>query len=113
MDEDLPNFFESIKLSQADELVKEEENMKNYFGIQVNDPDTVSRLDATKIPKKAIQGTPWYTILSNTKYSMLFYFIGAHINEREKLIEDGSPDDPNNIGDMPEKQKRERCEQSD
>jgi hypothetical protein len=28
VDEDLPNFFKSVKLSQADELVKENENMQ-------------------------------------------------------------------------------------
>ena len=33
VDEDLPNFFKVIKLSQADELVNEEENMMNNFGI--------------------------------------------------------------------------------
>lgn len=33
VDEDLPNFFKVIKLSQADEIVREEENMKENFGI--------------------------------------------------------------------------------
>ena len=33
VDEDLPNFFKVIKLSQADEIVNEEENMMNNFGI--------------------------------------------------------------------------------
>ena len=28
VDEDLPNFFEAIKLSQADEIVKEAQNIK-------------------------------------------------------------------------------------
>lgn len=41
VDEDLPNFFKVIKLMQADEIVKEEENMKYNFGIGINDPDTV------------------------------------------------------------------------
>jgi hypothetical protein len=41
VDEDLPNFFDTILLSQADELVNEEKNVKDYFGIAFNDPDTV------------------------------------------------------------------------
>ena len=41
VDEDLPNFFDTILLSQADELVNEEKNVKEYFGIAFNDPDTV------------------------------------------------------------------------
>ena len=62
--------------------------MKDNFGICINDPDTIEKLQATCIPKKAIQGTPWYQVLSNPKYAALFYYIGAFVDEREKLIED-------------------------
>lgn len=41
VDEDLPNFYKSIKLSHADELVKENENMMQNFGFEPNDPDTI------------------------------------------------------------------------
>jgi hypothetical protein len=92
VDEDLPNFFKSVKLSQADEIIAEEANMKANFGFSFNDGDTIETLDATCVPKKAIQGTPWYQILSNPKYSNLFYYIGAFVGERHKLIEDGAPD---------------------
>jgi len=60
VDEDLPNFFKTIKLSQADTLVSMDNNMKKNFGFCFNDPDTIATLDETCIPKKAIQGTPWY-----------------------------------------------------
>ena len=60
VDEDLPNFFKSVKLSQADELIHENVNMQNNFLFNLNDPDTIARLDETKVPKKSIQGTPWY-----------------------------------------------------
>ena len=53
------------------------------------------------MPKKAIQGTPWYSILSNPEYCNSFAYFGAHIDEREKLIKDGDEDDQDN------------CEQSD
>ena len=53
------------------------------------------------MPKKAIQGTPWYSILSNPEYSDKFAYFGAHIDEREKLIKDGDDLEENN------------CEQSD
>lgn len=46
-------------------------------------------LDSTKMPKKAIQGAAWYSIYSNQEYADLFNYIGPHIKEREKLIEDG------------------------
>jgi len=63
--------------------------MIDNFGFMTNDPDTISVLDQTKVPKKAIQGTPWYQLLSNPLYSMQFYYVGAFVEEREKLIEDG------------------------
>jgi len=33
VDEDLPNFFHCVKLSQADEMVVEQKNMRENFGI--------------------------------------------------------------------------------
>ena len=96
VDEDLPRFFEAIKLSQADELIDEQFNMKKNYGFIPNDPDTIQELDRVKVPRKAIQGTPWYQILSNQAYAQKFFYIGAHVEEREKIIEDGfvQLDDP-------------------
>ena len=65
VDEDLPNFFKCVKLSQANEIVKEQENMRDNFGFIHNDPDTFDMLKETRMPKKACQGSPWYQILSN------------------------------------------------
>ena len=87
--------------------------MQEHYGFEHNDPDTIEILDQTCIPKKAIQGTPWYQILSNAKYAHLFNYIGAFVNEREKLIEDGFKDKVDNHGHMTEECKRHRVEQSD
>jgi len=113
VDEDLPNFFKSVKLSQADELVIENDNMKDNFGICINDPDTINTLNETCIPNKAIQGTPWYQVLSNSKYSSMFYYIGAFVEEREKLIEDDQENVTDNDGNITEEAKKIRYEQSD
>lgn len=101
VDEDLPNFFTAVKLGQADEIVQETNNLKENYGIEIEDPRVVNILDMTTMPKKPIQGTPWYSILSNPLYSEPFCYIGAHIDEREKLIKDDDDNDDNN------------CEQSD
>lgn len=69
VDEDLPNFFKCVKLSQARELVKEQENMKENYGFIHNDPDTVEALCDISMPEKACQGSPWYQILSNSAYA--------------------------------------------
>jgi len=54
VDEDLPNFFQSLKLSHADELILENINMMENFGFEHNDPDTIQVLDTTKVPVKSI-----------------------------------------------------------
>jgi len=63
--------------------------LQDYYGVSINDPDTVNILAKAKQPKKCILGTPWYNVLSNDYYKEDFAFIGADVTEREKLIEDG------------------------
>ena len=117
VDEDLPNFFDTIKLSSANEIIKEVENMEENFGFEHNDPDTIDNLERCKntFPVKEIQGTPWYQILSNPSYVAQFNYIGAFVGEREKLIEDGYHDDyvDKEETEMTADCKRARHEQSD
>lgn len=112
VDEDLPNFFSVIKFTAADEILDEEENFQNNFGILINDPDTITSLKKIIMPKKACQGTPWYQMLSNPKYQNDFNYIGANIQEREKLIEDGQVDMEDADGEIVDEQHELRCEQS-
>jgi hypothetical protein len=119
IDEDLPSFFKAVTLTQADEIVMKDNYMKRRFGFEENDPDTIQKLDATKMPRKAIQGTPWYVIMSNSNYAEYFNYIGPHVKEREKLIEDGDKErmvkDENGkpTKEMALECKRDRWEQSD
>jgi len=66
--------------------------MKDNYNLELTDTKTAQTLDNTSVPKKACQGTPWYSMLENDIYCRKFNFIGADVNEREKLIEDGFPD---------------------
>lgn len=84
--------------------------MRENFGFQHVDPDTIHILDHAKMPNNGFTGTPWYQILSNPIYQLQFNYIGAHVCEREKLIEDGYADQG---PEHHEEQKRVRCEQSD
>lgn len=88
--------------------------MRENFGFSFNDGDTITALRNGKNPKKAIQGTPWYQILSNPKYSNLFNYIGSFVSERHKIIEDGSIDQEEE-GEVvySEETIRHRAEQSD
>ena len=64
------------------------------------------------MPFKAMQGNPWYQIISDPRYCLEFGYIGAHINEREKLIEDGYEDekDPYDESELSHDCKRIRFE---
>ena len=96
--------------------------MQNNFGFLINDPDTIDQLENVDVPKKSCQGTPWYQILSNPRYSNFFNYTGAFVEEREKLIE-LSPEEEDNLvneigengeeGELNEASKRIVCEQSD
>ena len=101
VDEDLPPFLEAVGLRQADEIVMEAQNCKENYGIEIHDPRIVEKLDYTKMPEKQVTGTPWYQILSNPDYADAMYYIGAHVEGREKYIKDGDEDEGND------------CEQSD
>lgn len=70
--------------------------MRDNYGFEIEDPQTLEILDHTKMPKKAIQGTPWYSILSNPEYTDNFAYFGAYVLERDKLIRDGDDLDTNN-----------------
>lgn len=86
MDEDLPNFFTAVRRQQAAEVLKESENMRRNYKFEIEDRQTLDILEYSKMPKKAIQGTPWYSVLSNPEYCESFSYFGAHVGEREKLI---------------------------
>jgi len=60
VDEDLPNFYDTIKLSMAEEIISENNNMINNYGFEPNDPDTIEALEKASMPKRPMQGTPWY-----------------------------------------------------
>lgn len=38
VDEDLPNFYTSIKLKQADQIIMECDNVKTNYGLEIEDP---------------------------------------------------------------------------
>ena len=34
-------------------------------------------------------GSPWYSVVANHRYQEEFQYYGSHLDEREKIIEDG------------------------
>ena len=65
VDEDLPNFFEAVKLKDADWVVKESRYYKEKYGFQFIREKVVNRLDDVGLAKKPISGIAWYNLLAN------------------------------------------------
>jgi len=92
VDEDLPNFFEALKLRHADQVIEEYKNMKERYGLEIEDADVIARLEKIESPPKFIQGTPWYNPLANLDYSERLVYYNAMIKDRTEFIKDLNPD---------------------
>ena len=101
VDEDLPNFFEAVKLKDADWIVKENSYYRNKYGFNFVRREVEERLDNWKLAKKPISGIAWYNLLANPKYVRDFNYIPTDVPDREDLIVDGDDAEGND------------CEQSD
>ena len=54
VDENLPWFFDAIKLSDAEWLCAENKNLKEYYGFEIISEEVHNKLDTLPPPKKAI-----------------------------------------------------------
>jgi len=89
VDEDLPHFFNIINMRQRNQMITMYKNMKENFGFEYTDPDTIAAIQDAPYPEVTIVGTPWYNILSNPSYMNEFGFVPSYVSEREKIITDG------------------------
>jgi len=89
VDENLPNFFASVKLSDADWVVKENNYLKDNYKFTFAKDSLVETLDAWKAAKKPISGIAWYNLLANPAYARSFNYIQVDVECREDLIVDG------------------------
>lgn len=70
-------------------------NMKNNFGFEYTDPDTIQSLQDAEYPENTITGTPWYNVMSNPQYVNELNFVPSYVEERYKIIDDGYPEATN------------------
>lgn len=101
VDENLPNFYASVKLSDADWMVKESNYLKEVYGFTFVNQKVVDKLDDWQLAKKPISGIAWYNVLANPAYVRSFNYIQVDVPQREDLIVDGDDEEGND------------CEQSD
>ena len=95
VDENLPKFFEAVKLQDADWFVKESNYLKESYYFTFSNKDVVRQLDDCKVAKKPISGIAWYNILANPYYIKDFNYISVDVPCREDLIVDGDDDEGN------------------
>ena len=95
VDENLPNFFQAVKLSDADWLVKESNYLKETYRFTFANKIVVDRLDDWQLAKKPISGIAWYNVLANPAYVRAFNYIQVDVPDRDNLIVDGDDDEGN------------------
>lgn len=88
VDEDLPNFFEALQLSEAEKVISENRQMMNEFGFELVESWLIEKLENSQWPEKSISGTPWYSLLSNSSYVEDFAWLGPHVKDRNLYIKD-------------------------
>lgn len=54
VDEDLPNFFQAIKVKNANNIIFEYHNMKDKYGIEIEDAEVIRKLENISISSKTV-----------------------------------------------------------
>jgi len=93
----LPNFFETVKLSDADWIVYENQNLRDNYGFCFMPMSVEQRLDDWKLTKRPIQGVATYNILANPLYARRFNYIQVNVPNRADLIVDGDSNEDNDM----------------
>ena len=89
VDEHLPYFFHAISpihiraFEESNRYQMEEFQIQQYIS---NPMDNVNRATVSKY----IESNPWYNILSSQYYLESFCYIGPHIKDRHKLLNEHS-----------------------
>ena len=54
VDEDLPNFFTALMLSESEKIIAENRQMMQEFGFELSESSLIEKLENTQWPEKAI-----------------------------------------------------------
>ena len=98
-DEDLPNFYSTVKLQDADWVVSMNDHYEKEYNMHMVSKELTSKLDENGVVTKPIQGTPWYNVLANATYVQDFAFIPTDMPEkqRKELIVDDDDQEGNDL----------------
>ena len=82
VDENLPNFFEAITLTESEWIIAENKNLREIYGFNMMQREIEDKLDCLPAGTKYIRGVAWYQILANPVYARDFCFIEADVPNR-------------------------------
>ena len=102
VDENLPDFFNALKVSDKEWFLKENENTKDKYAFMVANKETIRNIQQYPgTPDKPISNIAFYWPLANPYYQRHFNYFPVSLKDRSKYIVDDDNDETND------------CEQSD
>ena len=80
----IPNFFDVMKYSEANNYIKTENRMNLKYGLPLDEPQLINKLEKVSVPVQEFFGVPWYSISTNITYRNEFGMVGDHHSKEDK-----------------------------
>ena len=98
VDENLPDFFQALKIKDKNYFIAENEYSMEQYGFMVANPGTISEMKKEKyssIQKNVITNIPFYWLIANPYYQRKFNYFPACLANREDYVVDEDSDEGN------------------
>lgn len=95
VDENLPDFYLAVKLSDADWIATEQLYYNDQYKMKLVEQELADKMDSVGRPTRAISGIAWYNVLANPAYTTAFNYIETNVPDRSNLIVDDDADEGN------------------
>ena len=96
IDEDLPNYFETLDDHDRNWSIKEEDNARTVLKMRILNDETLHRLKETRlVGDRSCQGVHSYDVLANILYIDDFQYFSADLDNRKDFIIDDDDDEDN------------------
>ena len=98
MDENLPDFFDALKMKDKDWFKKENEYSQEKYGFMVANSGTIGTMKQEKyrgVSNRLITNLPFYWLIANPVYQRKFNFFSAALDDRADYIVDEDSDEDN------------------
>ena len=111
VDENLPDFFDSLKLKDKEWFLSENRRMKDVYAYMVANEETVTKMERYQgSSKRPITNIAFYWLLANPTYQHQFNYFPVALKDRNEYIESS---ESSSEGDSEPRTQKNYCEQSD